>query len=160
MSKLTHNKKFITVISGILALSVLTSCETKQQQGALMGAAAGGLIGSQFGGDSGGKALGIGIGALLGGLAGGAIGKSMDEQDKMKMQRTTQRALERSRTGQTSSWRNPDSGHSGTVTTTRTFQNNGRYCREFTQTITVGGKTQKGYGTACRQPDGSWQIVS
>jgi len=34
------------------------------------------------------------------------------------------------------------------------------YCREFTQTVTVGGRLQSGYGTACMQPDGSWQIVS
>ena len=157
MSKLAHNKKFIVVISGMLALSVLISCETKQQQGALIGGAAGGLLGSQLGGSG---ALGIGIGALLGGFAGSQIGKYMDGHDKMKIQRATQRTLERSRTGQASSWRNPDSGHHGTVTATRTFQNNGRYCREFAQTINVGGKTQKGYGTACRQSDGSWQIIS
>jgi hypothetical protein len=32
--------------------------------------------------------------------------------------------------------------------------------REFITTITVGGEQQQGYGTACRQPDGTWQIVS
>lgn len=32
------------------------------------------------------------------------------------------------------------------------------YCREFTQTVTIGGKMQQGYGTACLQPDGSWEI--
>jgi hypothetical protein len=32
-------------------------------------------------------------------------------------------------------------------------------CREFQQTITVGGQTQEAYGTACRQSDGSWKIV-
>lgn len=31
--------------------------------------------------------------------------------------------------------------------------------REFTQQITVNGKTEDAYGTACRQPDGSWKIV-
>ena len=33
------------------------------------------------------------------------------------------------------------------------------YCREFTQTISIGGKIQQGYGTSCRQPDGSWKII-
>jgi hypothetical protein len=33
-------------------------------------------------------------------------------------------------------------------------------CREFEQTITVAGKPQKGYGTTCQQPDGSWKVVS
>jgi hypothetical protein len=32
------------------------------------------------------------------------------------------------------------------------------YCREYTQTFTIGNSTQKGYGTACLQPDGSWEI--
>ena len=32
-------------------------------------------------------------------------------------------------------------------------------CREFQRTITIGGKTEKAYGTACRQPDGTWKEV-
>lgn len=34
------------------------------------------------------------------------------------------------------------------------------YCREFTKVVTIGGQAQSAYGQACRQPDGSWQIVS
>ncbi len=34
------------------------------------------------------------------------------------------------------------------------------YCREYTRNINVGGRVQEGYGTACMQPDGSWQITS
>ena len=33
------------------------------------------------------------------------------------------------------------------------------YCREFTRTIYIDGVPQKGYGNACLQPDGSWQLV-
>ncbi len=36
----------------------------------------------------------------------------------------------------------------------------GRYCREFQHKITVGGRLEEGYGTACRQPDGSWEVIS
>lgn len=32
-------------------------------------------------------------------------------------------------------------------------------CREYTVPITVGGRAETAYGKACRQPDGSWQIV-
>ena len=32
-------------------------------------------------------------------------------------------------------------------------------CREFQQTVMVGGQPQQGYGTTCLQADGSWQIV-
>lgn len=34
------------------------------------------------------------------------------------------------------------------------------YCREYQQTVTIGGTTQQGHGTACLQPDGSWQIAT
>lgn len=36
----------------------------------------------------------------------------------------------------------------------------GEYCREYTKTIRVGDHRERGYGTACMQPDGSWMIVS
>lgn len=36
----------------------------------------------------------------------------------------------------------------------------GRYCREYQATITVGGQQQQSFGTACLQPDGSWRIVN
>lgn len=32
------------------------------------------------------------------------------------------------------------------------------YCREFNQGTSIGGRVQPTYGTACMQPDGSWQI--
>ncbi len=35
----------------------------------------------------------------------------------------------------------------------------GAYCREFTKTVTIGRKQTEAWGTACMQPDGSWQIV-
>jgi surface antigen len=159
MSYLANKTKFVTIATSVLLLSSLISCETRQQSGTVMGAGTGALLGSQFGKGSG-KILGAGIGALLGGFAGNQIGKSLDDRDRVRMSESTQRALERNKTGQTSTWQNPDSGNSGTITTTRTSQREGRYCREYTQTLTVGGKTEKGYGTACRQPDGSWEIVN
>jgi len=33
-------------------------------------------------------------------------------------------------------------------------------CREFERTVEIGGKPQKAYGTACRQPDGSWRFTN
>lgn len=35
-----------------------------------------------------------------------------------------------------------------------------RYCREYTDRVQVGGRWQESYGTACLQPDGSWQVVN
>ena len=60
--------------------------------------------------------------------------------------------------GQTIYWN--DAGAAGTVTAVRDgTSSQNRYCREFQQTVTVGGGTEQAYGTACRQPDGAWEIV-
>ncbi len=49
----------------------------------------------------------------------------------------------------------------GTEAQASSYSNNGgAYCREYTGTIYVGGRPEQGYGTACLQPDGSWQVVS
>lgn len=54
-----------------------------------------------------------------------------------------------------------EGGASGAVTATRDgTTSSGRYCREFQQTVTIGGKTENAYGTACQQPDGAWEVVS
>jgi surface antigen len=126
--------------------------------GTVIGGVAGGYAGSHIGGGSG-KLWATGAGAVLGALIGNEIGKSLTRADKAYAAQATQATLERQPSGTTGQWRNPDSGNAGTVTPTRTYQTNrGRYCREFQQTVIVGGREQSAYGTACRMPDGSWQI--
>jgi hypothetical protein len=54
-----------------------------------------------------------------------------------------------------------DNRASGAVTATREgTSTSGRYCREFQHEIDVGGQREQAYGTACRQPDGSWEVIS
>ena len=132
----------------------------KEAVGTLLGAAAGGLAGSQVGKGSG-KLLATGVGTFLGAMLGNEIGKSLDRADRLAMQRTTQESLEAAPVGKTSTWKNPDSGNQGSITPKKTYRRaDGTYCREFTQTITIGGRTEEAYGTACRQPDGTWKLVS
>ncbi len=38
------------------------------------------------------------------------------------------------------------------------INDDGQYCREYSNTVTVGDRLQTSYGTACQQPDGQWQI--
>jgi len=53
-----------------------------------------------------------------------------------------------------------DGGASGSVKTARIGKStSGRHCREFQQSVTIGGKTEQAYGVACLQPDGAWEIV-
>lgn len=154
-----------TFLMGIMALAlVLTGCEstsgwgTKQTVGTGAGAVLGGLAGSQVGGGSG-RLWATGAGVLLGALAGGEIGSSLDRADRMYMQQAQTR-VHTAPVGETIAWSNPDSGHHGTYVATRDGRStSGRYCREYQQTVYVGGKQESAYGTACQQPDGSWEIV-
>ncbi|HEX9868478.1 MAG TPA: RT0821/Lpp0805 family surface protein [Candidatus Tectomicrobia bacterium] len=149
-----------TFVSIVLAAFLLMGCETvgtKTAVGGLGGAAAGGLLGAALGGSG----TGIAAGTILGGLIGGAIGNRMDAADQEKANVAAAQALESIPSGQSVAWRNPDSGNTGAVTPVRTYQTStGQYCREYTQTITVGGERHQSYGTACRQADGTWRIVS
>ena len=149
-----------TLVPTILMAFLLTGCEStgpKTAVGGLGGAAAGGLLAAALGG----KGPGIAAGAIVGGLIGGAIGDRLDAADRERASAAASQALESVPSGQSVAWRNPDSGHRGVVTPVRTYQTaSGQPCREYTQTITIGGEPQQSYGTACRQPDGSWKIVS
>jgi len=144
----------------LLAGCAETGFGPKEGAGTLIGAGAGALAGSAIGGGKG-QLAATAVGALLGGLAGGSVGRSLDTVDRQRIHQTTQSSLETLPSGQTTSWRNPDSGNYGTVTPQRAFTGQGgQPCREFQQTVTIGGRTEQAYGTACRQADGSWRVVS
>ncbi|MBB53881.1 MAG: hypothetical protein CMF67_05855 [Magnetovibrio sp.] len=155
-----------SLVLTLTSASILGGCVTdieknpKQTVGRILGAGLGALTGSQIGSGKG-QMVSVAVGALAGAWLGGEIGGSLDKADRAYMQRNTQESLEHGRTGSTSSWRNPDSGNSGTVTLTQTFQKaDGQYCREFEQTVYVDGKKEAATGRACRAPDGSWKIIS
>ena len=154
-------------VAAVVAISLpLCSCATMEQTyennpkavlGTIIGTAAGAGIAAAAGGGAG----WIVGGALMGGLLGGVIGNRLDARDKQMAAAAAQRAFEQNRMGQPSVWNNPDSGNSGSVTPTRTYQlANGQYCRQYTQTVVIGGEQHQAYGTACRQADGTWQIQS
>ncbi len=144
-----------------LAAVALAACSGGEKEGAgtVIGAGLGALAGAHLGKGAG-QLVAVAVGTLAGAALGAEIGKSLDRADRLAMQRSTQDALENNTTGSRTAWRNPDSGNAGSVTPTRTYRAEaGQYCREYQQTITVGGKTETAYGRACRQPDGSWRIV-
>lgn len=154
-------KKALIAIPIALSISlsacVGTNSGPKQMGGSFLGAGLGALAGSQIGKGRG-QLIAVALGTMAGAYMGNEIGQSLDRADKLYLAQTSATAFEQVPTGQTTSWVNPDSGNSGTVTPTRTYQSQGSYCREFQQSVTVGGNTQQAYGTACRQEDGSWKI--
>ena len=153
------------VIAVLAATVLLAACQQTGRQwgggetfGTLGGAAAGGLIGSQIGSGSGNAAATL-TGVLLGGFLGNMAGASIDDRDRAAAQQAEYRAYS-APVGQQITWNNPSNGNYGTIVPTRDgYDQGGAYCREFQQTIVVGGKQQQGYGRACQQPDGSWKVV-
>ena len=131
----------------------------KQTGGALIGGLIGGILGSKAGSGKG-KLATTAIGTAIGIHLGSEIGKSLDKADISYAKRTTNQDLESNPTGKLSSWSNPDSGNSGTIKPIKTVNSSaGQPCREYYQTITVGGRTEKAYGRACRDASGDWRIV-
>lgn len=141
----------------------LSACEPGNQEGfaTLLGAGLGAWMGAELGSGAGESMALATMGAAIGSAIGNDIGRALDERDRMLMQRARQRSLENQPSGTTTTWRNPDTGHRGTITPKPATKNkSGEYCREYTQTVTIAGKTEEAYGTACRMPDGSWKITS
>lgn len=131
----------------------LGGCATKAGTGALVGAGAGAATGAVIGEEEG--AL---IGALLGAAVGGGVGYALDVRDRQR----AAYVLETAPTHQTETWVNPDTGARYEMTPTETYyqSQSGQPCREFSLDAYVGGRPQETWGTACRQADGSWRIVS
>ena len=141
----------------IVALISLYGCAqqpSNEQSGEIVGGVVGGVLGSQVGSGSGRTAAVI-VGTIIGTVIGGNVGRTMDDVDRMK----TARSLESNRDNQASSWKNPNTGNNYTTVPTRTYDSNQGPCREYTVEAIIGGKKEQVYGTACRQPDGSWKNI-
>ena len=151
-------------VAAVVGVSVsLAACNgvNNQAVGTLAGAGLGAWLGSEIDNTGSGGVVAVAAGTLIGGVIGGSIGRNLDEVDRLKQQQAQQIAFETIPSGTTANWVNPDSGNFGSVVPEPAFQNaQGQYCREFTQDVNVGGQVAEGYGTACRQADGSWKIVA
>ena len=156
-----NQKMHIAKTMGLAVVAIaLAACDggrDKQFAGTLVGAAAGGAIGSQIGSGSG-RAVAIGTGVLIGGLVGNQVGRHLDDQDRELAARNAQYSLNSSRSGASSSWRNPDTGHSGTFTPAPAYQGRqGQWCREGTHSVWVDGREEMATATYCRDGDGYWR---
>lgn len=137
-----------------------------------LGAALGGILGSQFGNGRDDRVAATIGGVVLGGIIGNAVSQDggCDNRyaDRYYYDRAYYDSLER---GHRADWRNPHTQSYGYFRPVRTYyvdDDHGRrhhprggyrqVCREYAQTVWIGGRQQTAYGTACRAPDGTWQI--
>jgi surface antigen len=154
-SHMTIRRQFALATAGAMLVSACADQPAQEQQGMVIGGVLGGVLGSQVGRGEG-RTVATIVGTLIGAAVGGAVGRSMAESDRLK----AAHSLETVRTGVPSTWRNPDTGNQYTFTPTRTYDAAQGPCREYVVDAIIGGKREKVYGTACRQPDGSWRVVS
>jgi surface antigen len=133
----------------VLLTFVVFSCAAMQQTyqespKALLGGVLGAGAGAGIAALAGGSPTVIVASALGGALIGGFVGHKLDRRDKQMAAQAATKAFEHNSAGQASVWNNPDTGHSGSITPTKTYQlATGQYCREYKQTIVIGGEPQQ-----------------
>lgn len=142
----------LIAVFALVALAFETGCATQRETGTVVGGLGGAVVGEQLIGGTAGVLIGGAIGAVL----GHEIGRALDERDAERMHHT----FERAPTHQPTTWRNPDTGYGYELTPTETYyRDDGLPCREFRLHAEMDYDIEEVWGTACRQPDGSWQIV-
>jgi surface antigen len=95
----------------------------------------------------------------IAGAAGAA--HALGSPDWVALEATAQHSLEYARTDESTPWVNPDSGTEGAFTPVATHEGpEGQVCREYAIDAIIDGREEVVYGTACRQPDGSWIEVN
>ena len=145
------------------ALSGCGDMGDNEAAGTIIGGVAGAVVGNKFGRGSG-KTAATALGAVIGSTVGRNIGRSLDENSRRRAGAATHQALETAAVGESITWENPDNSGGpayGSATVTRQgADREGRTCREFQQTVTIGGRQEQSYGTACRDENGDWKIIS
>jgi len=147
---------------GLPLALLLAGCNTmspNEFSGTLIGGTAGAVIGNQFGKGSGNTAA-TALGAIIGANVGRDIGAALDETSRRRVDQSTLTALN---TGSQIDWENPQNAGgpaSGRTTITRHGTHpDGRACREYVNTVIIGGREEQLYGRACRDANGDWEQV-
>ena len=93
--------------------------------------------------------------AAIGGMFG-AAGAGLDDDDKQRAYAAQVQALESGGPGAPVGWKNPDSGHYGSIVPGPAFDRGGAKCRQYTHTIYIDSKPATARGAACRSANGRW----
>ncbi|QJB55053.1 glycine zipper domain-containing protein [Pseudodesulfovibrio sp. zrk46] len=121
----------------------------KAQQGATVGGLAGATIGALTFKD---KLLGAAVGAGVGVLMGYIVGNEWDKSDEKKLQH----AMENNKSGQASSWTNPDTGESYSATPSHPYMAENKVYRDVVIKDEKDG--QSVMAKAWRDDKGVWHL--
>lgn len=84
----------------------------------------------------------------------------MTGDDLYLLSSNTQHSLENVPSGVRVNWLNPDTAVGGYLIARPAFKNAlGQDCREFERVLAQGRRVERVNGTACRQPDGHWNLI-
>lgn len=102
--------------------------------------------------------------SLIASLDGGLIGRtntpSITARDKSIALQSEYRALEYTAPAQPVYWQSENGRLSGSVIPSQPYRVGSQDCRQYAHLITVNGTTLEQNGTACRNQDGSWSLLS
>lgn len=157
-------QKNLRIITAAVAITLVVGCTggPKQNVGTIVGGIGGAVLGAQFGkGD--GRVFATALGAIGGSMLGSHVGKSMDDKDRQLAAQTLQSSLENKPDNIASTWRNPNTQHSGKVVVVRTTEmpTQRKVCRDYVHTVVIDGQKEKVHGRACRDMrdvKGQWMV--
>lgn len=142
-------KRIVTPLLLACFLIIGFGCQAnKAQQGATVGGLAGATIGALTFKN---KGLGAVVGAGVGVLMGYIVGNEWDKSDEQKLQQS----LENNRSGQTTSWTNPDTGERFSATPSRPYMADDRVYRDV---VIVDSEGREIMAKAWRDNDGTWRL--
>ncbi|PID76918.1 MAG: hypothetical protein CSB24_04225 [Deltaproteobacteria bacterium] len=141
------------IVLGCVILA-LTGCypQNRGQRGAAVGAAGGAVVGQAIGRNTEATLIGAAVGTMLGYI----VGNEMDKADRQRLNNV----YETGRSGQMSTWNNPDNGNLYQVVPQPAYNsaNSGQTCRKAEIRAIIEGQPQTTYTTACRDNYGQWHI--
>ncbi|CAK0777127.1 17 kDa surface antigen [Azospirillaceae bacterium] len=143
----------------VITVSLLSGCASSSSQDSASenSSAASSDNGKPYTDDSG-RVVAARLGSLVGAYIG-APATLIDSADQSAFQQAALRAYA-TPINENITWSNPQTGNHGSVVSIREgWSQSGMWCREFQHTVSSGERKNSGFGTACRQRDGSWQIM-
>lgn len=93
-------------------------------------------------------------------LVPAAVGLAMDSTDQACVGRILEFAPDRMAIRWYGAPRPNYGGPAWAITPLKTFERDGRYCREYQAVGTIDGQTEQAYGMACRMADGLWHTTT
>lgn len=141
-SNFFRTSAFCTMIAVTLASCQSGTVGQNTAIGAGLGAMVGGLGCAAAGGKAGACVALAGVGALI----GGGIGAQIDARDRERREAALRQARSQSKRV---SWRNPQTGNSGTITPLRAVVQNGQNCRVIRENYVKNGEPISAESTVC-----------